>query len=318
MFDWLFDGLAGLLSFFFDLTGSIGFAIILLTIAVMLITSPLTMKGTRSMMKMQRYAPEMKKLQQKYKDDREKLNQEMLAFYQEHGINPLSGCLPLLIQMPVFFVLFQLLRGLGNTEDGQAAPKYIEHGSELFHKIERAGGELISWGFDLADAATSSHESFVAALPYYVLIALVGFTAWFQQRQAMGRRDPNSPMTPQQQMMQRVMVIFLPLISLSIPAGVVIYFFFSNAFRIGQQWFIHHLETREKEREKAGPTNPQESGGLFGRLLAGAGPQAGPTDGGGSSPDAGQEEGEATERPSSTSKPHPRSKKKKRKKKKRR
>lgn len=258
MFDWLFDGLAGLLSFFFDVTGSIGASIILLTLAVMLITSPLTMKGTRSMMKMQRLAPEVKKIQQRHKDDREKMTQELQAFYAEHDISPLGGCLPLIVQMPVFFVLFQLLRGLGNVDTlaGGALepdPKYIDPASALYDKIVDAGGELISWGFDLADSATSAHSSFVGALPYYALIAMVGATSYLQQRQAMGRRDPNTPITPQQQMMQRIMVFFLPLISLSIPAGVVVYFVFSNVFRMGQQWLIHHLETRDKERLAAAP-----------------------------------------------------------------
>jgi YidC/Oxa1 family membrane protein insertase len=305
MFDWLFDGLTVLLSFYFDLTGSIGFAIILLTITVMLITSPLTMKGTRSMMKMQRLQPEMKRIQEKHKGDREKMNQELMAFYQEKGINPVSGCLPLLIQMPVFFVLFQVLRGLGNTSGGQPAPKYLDHTSDLYQKIVDAGGQLISWGFDLADAATSSHDSIVDALPYYFLILLTAGTAWFTQRQAMGRRDPNQPMSQQQQMMSRIMIFFLPLISLSIPAGVVIYFVFSNLFRIGQQWLIHYLETQEREREDQGPS-PK------------SGSQSSPThelveD----RPDVANPNPTSAPKSPASSRSHPRSKKKKRKKRRR-
>lgn len=248
MFDFLFDGIAGLLSFFFDVTGSIGLSIILLTIAVMGLTAPLTMKGTRSLMKMQRLQPEIRKIQQQHKGDRERLNQELLAFYQANNLNPFGGCLPLLLQFPIFIVLFQVLRGLGNVDDGVADPKYLEAGSALYDKIVEAGGQLISFGFDLADTATSSHSSFFAALPYYLLIVAMGLTSWFQQRQAMGRRDPNTPITPQQQITQRLMIFFLPLISLSIPAGVVIYWVVSNILRIGQQWLIHYLDTRERER----------------------------------------------------------------------
>ena len=87
-------------------------AIILLTLLVMVVLTPLTLKGTRSMMMMQQLQPEMKKLQARYKDDRQKLNEEMLKFYKENNINPLGGCLPLLIQMPVFLILYQVLRGL--------------------------------------------------------------------------------------------------------------------------------------------------------------------------------------------------------------
>ena len=80
----------------------------------MILLTPLTLKGTRSMIAMQRLQPEMKKLQAKYKDDRQKLNEEMLKFYKEHNINPVGGCLPLLLQTPVFIVLYRVLHGLTN------------------------------------------------------------------------------------------------------------------------------------------------------------------------------------------------------------
>ena len=78
----------------------------------MILLTPLTLKGTRSMIAMQQLQPELKKLQAKYKDDRQKLNEEMMAFYKEHNINPVGGCLPLLLQMPVFIVLYRVLHGL--------------------------------------------------------------------------------------------------------------------------------------------------------------------------------------------------------------
>src|SRR6266508_136991 len=108
----MFDAIATVLAWFYQLWPSYGMAIVFLTLSVMIILTPLTLKGTRSMMVMQRLQPEMKKIQQRYKDDRQKLNEELLAFYKENKINPLGGCLPLLIQMPVFLVLFRVLRGL--------------------------------------------------------------------------------------------------------------------------------------------------------------------------------------------------------------
>ena len=78
----------------------------------MLITTPLTLKGTRSMIEMQRLQPQIRRLQVQYKDDRQKLNEELMAFYKEHEINPVGGCLPLLIQAPVFSILFYVVRGL--------------------------------------------------------------------------------------------------------------------------------------------------------------------------------------------------------------
>ena len=110
----MFDAIGTALSWCYDLTGNYGLAIMLLTLGIMILLTPLTLKGTRSMIAMQRLQPEMKKLQSKYKDDRQKLNEEMLKFYKEHNINPVGGCLPLLLQTPVFIVLYRVLHGLTN------------------------------------------------------------------------------------------------------------------------------------------------------------------------------------------------------------
>src|SRR3954468_16624403 len=90
-------------------------AIVLLTITVRLILFPLTAKQARSMMAMQRVQPELKRLQAKYKNDRQKLNEEMMKFYKENQINPLAGCLPLLLQLPLFIVLYRVIAGLTAT-----------------------------------------------------------------------------------------------------------------------------------------------------------------------------------------------------------
>jgi YidC/Oxa1 family membrane protein insertase len=108
----MFDFLARTIAFFYDLWPSYGMAIVLFTIAIYLVLTPLTIKSTRSMIAMQRVQPELKKLQTQYKDDKETLQREMMAFYQANNINPFSSCLPLLLQMPIFFVLFQVLNGL--------------------------------------------------------------------------------------------------------------------------------------------------------------------------------------------------------------
>ncbi|MBV8161197.1 MAG: YidC/Oxa1 family membrane protein insertase, partial [Acidimicrobiia bacterium] len=94
---------------------SYGIAIIMLTVAVRLVLYPLTVKQTKSMQAMQRLQPEIKRLQTKYKNDRQKLNEEMMKFYKENKVNPLSGCLPLLLQLPLFIVLYRLIHDLTNT-----------------------------------------------------------------------------------------------------------------------------------------------------------------------------------------------------------
>ena len=112
MFDGLFEVIAKTLSVFYDLIPNYAVAIALLTIVVMVVTTPFTLKGTRSMIQMQRLQPEMKKLQIQYKDDRQKLNEELMAFYKENSLNPLGGCLPLLLQTPIFILLYQVIQGL--------------------------------------------------------------------------------------------------------------------------------------------------------------------------------------------------------------
>jgi YidC/Oxa1 family membrane protein insertase len=254
----MFDAIATVLAWFYELWPSYGMAIVFLTLSVMIILTPLTLKGTRSMMVMQRLQPEMKKIQARYKDDRQKLNEELLAFYKENKINPVGGCLPLLIQMPVFLVLFRVLRGLTDqpgigsqvgkvmgevasgkppTPGGFFEPDYISHDTALYAALH-SSREMVSWGIDLAESASKAMSSgFGHAFPYLVLILGVAATSYIQQRQVAGR-NPNAPVNPQQQMLLRFMPVFFAFISLGLPAALVVYFLVSNVYRIGQQAFI--------------------------------------------------------------------------------
>ena len=110
IFDPIYNFFGAILAFFYGIIPNLGVSIILLTILVMLVMFPLTAKQAKSMLAMQRAQPEIKKLQAKYKNDRAKLNEEMMKYYQENKINPLAGCLPLLIQMPIFLALFRVMR----------------------------------------------------------------------------------------------------------------------------------------------------------------------------------------------------------------
>ena len=243
--------------------GSYGEAIILLTLIVMVLLMPLTLKATRSTIKMTQVQPELKKLQKKYKDDRETLNQEMMKLYQEHGINPVGGCLPMLAQLPVFLVLFQVLRGLTRrisdqpffeaanlvrdraglvvAEGNEISPRFISQDSEMYQNL--AGSTEMSFGpFDLAaEARDVLTDSIPRGIPYVLLILVVVGTSYYQQRQVSARRTEGAPaMNPQQQMLLR----FLPLLSgfwsFLFPAGLVLYWATSNTFRIGQQAYITH------------------------------------------------------------------------------
>ena len=105
----VFEVPAALLSWLYSITQSFAFAISLIAVLVMLVVTPLILKSTKGMLEMQRLAPEMRKLQQEYKSDRQQLNQEMMKLYQEHKVNPMASCLPMLAQMPVFFIMFSSL-----------------------------------------------------------------------------------------------------------------------------------------------------------------------------------------------------------------
>ena len=230
---WILDPIYGamgrVLAFFYSVIASYGVAIALLTVAVRIFLIPLTTKQVKSQQAMQRIQPELKRLQAKYKNDRVKLNEEMMKFYKENKVNPLAGCLPILMQAPLFIVLYRLILDLSHDE----GPKHIPTSSKLFTSLVESGGEMVSWGFDLAKSAQSV-GGFGNALPYYVLVALTVATGYFQQRQ-MTSRLPKESANPQMQMVAKVFPVIIGFISLSVPAGVVVYFVVSNLWQIGQQ-----------------------------------------------------------------------------------
>lgn len=271
MFDTLFTGLAWLLNFYFVISGKsyIG-AIILFTLTVMLALFPLTAKQTRSMVEMQRIQPELKKLQAKYKDDRVALNEAMMGLYKEHGVNPLAGCLPLVIQMPVLLLLFNLLKGLTRTTevDGRKVfdPDHLDKASALYKALQ-GDTQMVEKGIDLARSAADvfSKAGVLDALPYLLLVAATVGTGVFQQHQ-MTRRNPPSNVTdnPQAAAMQRVTKIMpwmFGIFSWSFQAALVIYFIVSNLFRIAQTAFLYrfdpilreHSETKRAAAAKNAP-----------------------------------------------------------------
>lgn len=257
MLDSLFEAISSLLSIIYSVVPDYAVAIALLTCVAMVITTPLTLKSTRSMIEMQRMQPEIRRLQAEYKHDRQKLNEEMMRFYKEHQINPLGGCLPLLIQAPVFSILYYVVRGLTNqskfggfhellaTNYGLDAgtinhgfdPKYLDHTSELYQSL-LGKTEMSSFGVDLAISPSEAlREGFLTAIPYIVALAVIAVLAWFQQRQIMGR-NKHTEMTDQQKMMMRIGPAFQIFFAFVSPAAVGIYFLVSTSWRVAQQYYI--------------------------------------------------------------------------------
>jgi YidC/Oxa1 family membrane protein insertase len=281
--DPLYTALGHTLAWFYAFVGDYGLSIVLLTFAVRVLLIPLTIKQIRSMQAMQRLQPEIKRLQQKYKDDRQKLNEETMKFYRENKVNPLSGCLPLLLQMPLFIVLYRLISDLVPKSTSGAAvgrciestgagcPKHIPKGSQLFEALVSEAGTMKAWGMDLAEKVTDV-SGFGKAWPYYLLIGFVVATGWYQQRQTMARQARDGGAVNQQmQMMGKIFPIFFGFISLTIPAGVVVYFAASNLWQIGQQAIMFRNEPAAGAGPKGGggggtkpakpPTDPGPKGG---------------------------------------------------------
>ena len=246
MFDWaepIFDGIAAVLAWFYSLVPDYTFAICMLTLAIMLLFTPLTLKGARSMTKMQALQPELTQLRKRHSGDRQALNEEMMKLYQSHGVSPLGGCLPNLVQIPIFIVLYRVIWNLRIPEDNPVDnpfPRNLNTDSAMYQDIVAAGGEMRSLGMDLSEAAKDVIQAnFVDGLPYLGLVAITFVLAWLQQRQ-MARRRGNAAMPNRQmEIMMKYLPFMLPVFSFFVPAALVPYFIVSSIYRMLTQAFIH-------------------------------------------------------------------------------
>ena len=231
----LVDGMGAILAFLYSVIPNYGFAIIGLTVLVRLALFPLTAKQARSMQKMQLIQPELKKLQAQYKNDRQKLNEEIMKFYKENQVNPMAGCLPLVLQMPIFFALYQVLISPQKRLPTDSKLYQAFCGDLPVSQCKDPKG-LSFLGMDLGEAAAKVSGGFVDALPYFLLIALVVVTGYLQFKQTQSRQTTQA--NPQMAIMGKIFPVMFAFISYSLPSGVVLYFLVSNAWQIGQQALI--------------------------------------------------------------------------------
>jgi YidC/Oxa1 family membrane protein insertase len=222
---------------------NLGLAIILLTCVVMLALFPLTAKQARSMISMQKVQPEIKRLQQKYKNDKQKQNEEILKFYQENKINPLAGCLPLVMQFPIFISLFHVLRSVNTNvpKVGKFNKLYTDICGVAAKSCKHPKG-LRFLGMDLSKSLWNVRANgVVSVLPYVISILLIIATGWYQARQTMSRQQSNvnaSPVNSQMQFMTKVFPVVFGVLSLRFASGLVVYWVTSNTWRIGQQHLV--------------------------------------------------------------------------------
>ena len=201
-----------LLQFIQGYVGNWGWTIVILTILIKLVLYPLSYKGMVSMQKLKDLAPKMKEIQAKYKDDKQKQSMHMMELYKKHGANPMGGCLPLILQIPVFFAIYRV----------------------LLNAIELKGAPWMFWVHDLAEMD-----------PYFVLPVLMGVTMFLQQK-----ITPNTMQDEVQKKIFQFLPVIFTFFFLWFPAGLTLYWFINNLFTIGQQYFINQVFEKKRAEKK--------------------------------------------------------------------
>jgi YidC/Oxa1 family membrane protein insertase len=213
-FDILAKPLLITMNFIHDIVPNYGVAIILLTVLIKLIFWPLGTKSYKSMNEMKKVQPLMMKIREKYKDDKQRMNQEIMALYKTYKVNPASGCLPLLVQMPIFFALYRM----------------------LYQAIELRHAPFVGWITDLSGPDRLFHFDFAIPLmeaPYGipVLTLIMGASFLLQQKMTPTTGDP------MQAKMMMLMPIFMTVLFINFPSGLVLYMLVNNIISMGQQYY---------------------------------------------------------------------------------
>lgn len=200
-----------LLEWLFDIFSNWGWAIIALTLIVRIVLYPLTYKGMVSMQKLKDLAPKLKEIQTKYKGDTQKLQLHMMDLYKKHNVNPMGGCLPLLLQIPVFFAIYRV----------------------LYNAVELKDSAWLFWIQDLS-----------AMDPYFVLPILMGATMYLQQH-----LSPATFNDPTQEKIFKLLPVFFTIFLITFPAGLILYWTVNNIFSIIQQVIINKVMEKKKAQE---------------------------------------------------------------------
>jgi YidC/Oxa1 family membrane protein insertase len=258
----LFNGiqeiLAGVLAFFYDLVPSFGLAIIFLVILVNILLFPLTLRQTRATRAFQEIQPEIRRIQKELKDTPEEMQKELVRVQRESGASA-GGCLlPILVQMPIWFALFRVLTNISNVANEVPDTVPVLPESALLDAVRNHDINFL--GMDLSlNMSGGIRSGVVQAIPYVLMLVLMVASQYFQQWHAQRGNTPRGDLTAQQKQQQqtqqvitRVMPLFIGFISWNFPAGLVVYWATSNLFRLGQQFVIFAIDGR--------PTPPSMSG----------------------------------------------------------
>ncbi|RAY14704.1 membrane protein insertase YidC [Actinomadura craniellae] len=247
MLDWLYEIVAQIIMWIHSGLSTVvdensgwawGGSIFLLTVLMRLLIFPLFVKQIHASRKMQELNPQVQALRKKYKNDKQRMNQEVMKLYQDAGANPLAGCLPLLVQMPIFIGLFQVLNGIS-----KAGPNESKYGipAELIQSAQHADilGAVIPDTF--LNAWSADPRSISALVVTGIAVIISSTTTFFTIRSSMKRQpvmDENNPMVAAQKMMV-VMAPLFGLFGLGFPLGVLMYWVTSNTWSLAQQNYIY-------------------------------------------------------------------------------
>jgi YidC/Oxa1 family membrane protein insertase len=268
-FQALLDAIGWLLAWVYDVVGNFGIAIIILTIIFRIVLLPLGIKQIKAMQATQALQPKVKEIQKKYKGNRQKIQEQQMKLYQEYGVNPLGGCLPVLLQFPILIAMYSVIRApVPYPPDERPAPdvvykdNHLPEDSQLFRDITAHEGEgqhflFMNLQCRPADAGTTvpvldtegnpydnQHldcgDSIPDRIPYYVFLALMIGSTYFSMRQTQ-KATPASAQNPQTVLISRIMPLTFGIFGFNVPAGLVLYWTMSNLFQIGQQTVMLRL-----------------------------------------------------------------------------
>jgi YidC/Oxa1 family membrane protein insertase len=327
IFQALLNGIGWILASIYDVVGNFGVSIIILTILIRVVLLPLGIKQIKSMQAMQSIQPKIKEIQKKYKGNKQKAQEETMKLYKEAGVNPLGGCLPLLLQFPILIAMYAVIRPpqlQPATVDDQSVYEihnnHLPVDSELFQDIIEhqhlgfldlnlqcsaaqsgkpapvtatdrepvtpdtailnSDGQPLPFDANTGTGTIPCGNSTADRIPYFVMLALMIGTTFYQQRQ-MQKASPPGAASGQQQAILKLMPIMFGFFGYAFPAGLVLYWTTSNLWQIGQQYALlraghigpEAMERRMAEqRAKANSPEPAKQG-FFARLMDQAGQQ---------------------------------------------
>jgi YidC/Oxa1 family membrane protein insertase len=244
--------------------GSWGLAIVGLTVLIRAVLVPLTLKQFRSMQELQRLAPELKALQEKYKDDKQRQQQEIMSFYREHKVNPFASCLPLLLQLPVFISLFYMLRT--DLKKHICGPALVSHYNSLHHTAVAGVAGLPSKYIE----QTSCQQVAPGSAKFLFLpditskatgVALVVLLVLYVGSQLTSTMIMSASADPTQRRLMMLLPLFFVIILYRYPAGLLVYWITTNLWTLGQGYFVRRRIGPPPVAAKKGDAVAEAAGG---------------------------------------------------------